>query len=305
MGLAGTLAASACAVALGLVLAPGAGAGVTPTIDPVATQVGGSFTNPVHVTGAPGYDDLVFVTERGGTVRIIQNGNQLPEPFLDITDDITAGGEQGLLSIAFPPDYAESGLFYTYFTNKDCNGNTGGCNIEVAEFKRRNQSSLDARETSWRTVIEIPHQDAGNHNGGTAAFGPDRKLWIATGDGGSGGDAFDNARKLNELLGKLLRINPKEPRTGRLGYRVPQEQPLRRREGPRRDLVDRPAQPVPLLVRRRQHRDRRRGAERARGDRHRPDRDRQGRRLPVAGQGRLQRVRPGPSDIAAADRAGP
>ncbi len=226
MGLAGTLTASACAVALGLVLAPGAGAGATPTVDPIVTQVGGSFTTPVHVTGAPGYDNLVFVTERGGTVRIIQNGDQLPKPFLDISDDITAGGEQGLLSIAFPPNYAESGLFYAYFTNKDCNGNTGGCNIEVAEFKRRNQSSLDARETSWRTVIEVPHQDAGNHNGGTAAFGPDGKLWIATGDGGSGGDEFDNARKLNKLLGKLLRINPKEPRSGSLDYRIPKDNPF-------------------------------------------------------------------------------
>ena len=237
MALAGTLAASACAVSLAL--APGAGAGTSS--DPVVTQVGGSFSDPVHVTGAPGYDDLVFVTERGGDVRIIQNGNQRPKSFLDISDDITSGGEQGLLSIAFPADYAESGLFYAYFTNKDCNGNTGGCNIEVAEFKRRNQSSLDARENSWRTVIEIPHKDAGNHNGGTAAFGPDGKLWIATGDGGSGGDEFDNARKLNKLLGKLLRINPKKPRNrncrgssdtdsdclpGLAGYRIPKDNPF-------------------------------------------------------------------------------
>ena len=131
------------------------------------------------------------------------------------------------MSIAFPPNYAESGLFYAYFTNKDCNGETGGCNIEVAEFKRRNQSSLDARETSWRTVIEVPHQDAGNHNGGTAAFGPDGKLWIATGDGGSGGDEFDNARKLNKLLGKLLRINPQgAAKPARLGYRIPKDNPF-------------------------------------------------------------------------------
>ena len=75
-------------------------------------------------------------------------------------------------------------------------------------------------------MLTIRHRDAGNHNGGTAAFGPDGKLWIATGDGGGGNDTFDNSSRLNELLGKLLRINPKKPENGDLGYRVPGKNPF-------------------------------------------------------------------------------
>ena len=111
-GLARALAASALSVALlGSADAKAGEADVTPT------PFGGSFDAPVHVTGAPGYERLVYVTERGGTVRVVRNGVQLDRPFLDISDEITAGGEQGLLSIAFPPDFAESGRVYAYFTN--------------------------------------------------------------------------------------------------------------------------------------------------------------------------------------------
>ena len=209
--------------AIAMALSPVANAGEAGV---VATPFGGSFTDPVHVTAAPGYDGLVYVTERGGTVRVVENGSQLEAPFLDISDRITSGGEQGLLSVAFSPDFAESGLFYAYLTNKDCR-QTGGCNIEVAEFKRKRDDPTDAREGSWRTVIEIPHGDASNHNGGTAMFGPDGRLWLATGDGGGGGDTFDNARRKNRLLGKLLRINPTEPKGDRKrGYRVPRNNPF-------------------------------------------------------------------------------
>ena len=224
MGLAGVAGVAALAIV------PAAEAGVS---DVQATQVGGSFQNSVAVTGAPGYPDLVYVTERGGTVEVIQDDQQLAKPFLDISDEITSGGEQGLLSVAFPDDYAQSGLFYAYFTNKNCDSGTGGCDVEVAEFRRRGDNPTRARASSRRTVITIRHRDAGNHNGGTAAFGPDGKLWIATGDGGGGNDEFDNASRKNKLLGKLLRINPERPRGKRakLGYRVPKGNPFVGRGG--------------------------------------------------------------------------
>ena len=238
----------------------------------VATPFGGSFSSPVYVTGAPGFPDLVYVVRAGRQgPRRRRRSAASTKPLIDVSKMIESGGEQGLLSTAFPPDFADSGLFYLYFTNRDCNDDTGGCNIEVAEFSIRGDNPTRAQRDSRRTVIEIPHRDAGNHNGGTATFGPDGNLWIATGDGGGGDDEFDNARKLDERLGKLLRINPKKPE-GEADYRMPTGNPIRRREGPRRDLVDRPAQPLPLLVRRRRHRDRRRRPERARGGRHRPDR---------------------------------
>ena len=226
-GLAGALAGAVLGAAL--FGAPGAQAASSAV---VTKPFGGPFSQPVHVTGAPGYDNLVYVTELGGVVRVVRNGVQLTKPFLDISDRITSGNEQGLLSIAFPGDFAESGLVYAYFTNKDCNPQTGGCNIEVAEFKLREGDPTDARERSRRTVIEIPHKDAPNHNGGTAAFGPDGKLWLATGDGGGGNDLFDNASRKNELLGKLLRINPERPKDdSNRGYRVPRDNPFVGRPG--------------------------------------------------------------------------
>jgi glucose/arabinose dehydrogenase len=234
-GFAGMLIASACAAALAI--GPSAQAGIDAS-GVVASPFGGAFDTPVHVTGAEGFPNLVYVTQQGGEVRVVEDGVQLDKPLIDVSSIIKSGGEQGLLSTAFPPDFAESGLFYLYFTNKDCNTDTGGCDIEIAEFKIRKDNPRRARLNSRRTVITIPHSDAGNHNGGTAAFGPDGKLWIATGDGGGGGDQFDNSSRLNKLLGKLLRINPKKPKapcndTGRAKacapaptYRVPPGNPF-------------------------------------------------------------------------------
>ena len=241
-------------------------------------QVGGTFERPVFAIGAPSDPDLVYVVEQGGIVQAIDDGDTLPEPFLDISDEISDGSEKGLLSIAFPEDHEDTGLFYAYFTNQTCSDETGGCDIEVAEFKLKDGDPTDAKEGSRRTVITIPHLDASNHNGGTAMFGPDGKLWLATGDGGGGNDAFDNASRKGELLGKLLRINPKKPKKGKARLPHPQQEPVRGRTRRRRDLVGWTSQSVPLLVRRRGDRDRRRRPEPARGSRHRPDRHREGER---------------------------
>ncbi len=194
----------------------------------MATPYGGSFDTPIFATAAPGQPDLLYVVERSGTVQIVDHGTQLSEPFLDISDLVTTHGEGGLLSIAFPPDYEESGLIYAYYTNHHCNDMTGGCGIEIGEFRRSRSDPLKAKASTHRTVIEIPHKEASNHNGGTAMFGPDGKLWLATGDGGSGNDAFDNASRKNRLLGKLIRINPREPVHGKskLGYRIPRRNPF-------------------------------------------------------------------------------
>jgi glucose/arabinose dehydrogenase len=208
-----------------MAIAPAGQAGI-PTSGVVATPFGGEFSSPVHVTDAPGFPDLVYVTQQSGQIRVVENGVQLDNPLIDLSKLISFGGEKGLLSTAFPPDFAESDRFYVYYNNKDCKGATGGCEIEIAEFKLRKENPRLARLNSHRTVITIPHPDAGNHNGGTAAFGPDGKLWLATGDGGGGGDQFDNARKKNKLLGKLLRINPTKPEKGDLGYRVPKSNPF-------------------------------------------------------------------------------
>ncbi|MBS1892223.1 MAG: PQQ-dependent sugar dehydrogenase [Actinobacteria bacterium] len=175
----------------------------------------GDFEHPVYVVGAPGYPRLLFVVEQEGRVVVLDGGKRLGRPFLDVRSLVDYdGAERGLLSIAFPPDYGESGRFYVYFVNK-------GGSIEIDEFHR--QSSTRAASRSRRAVITIPHPDNANHNGGQMQFlGED--LYFGTGDGGAAGDPPNNAQNKNVLLGKLLRIDPL-PAEGK-PYTVPASNPF-------------------------------------------------------------------------------
>ena len=175
----------------------------------------GSFASPTYVTHAPGAPHFLYVVEQGGTVRVVDHGNVLGQPFLDISGRVSSGGERGLLSIAFAPDYGRSHRFYAYYTN-------GGGNVEIDEF--RAASNTRALESSRRTVIVIPHPGAANHNGGQLQFGSDGLLYAATGDGGSAGDPPENAQNKHKLLGKLLRIDPRKH--GNKHYRVPRGNPF-------------------------------------------------------------------------------
>jgi glucose/arabinose dehydrogenase len=165
----------------------------------VALKRIGGFDLPVYVAGAPGFPQLLFVVEQGGTVRVLRGGHKLGRPFLEIGGLISSGGERGLLSIAFPPDYRQSRRFYVYYT--DPQGD-----IRVDEFKRR--SATRAARGSRRALVEIPHQANSNHNGGQLQF-LGNLLYFGTGDGGSGGDPPNNAQDRRALLGKLLRIDPR------------------------------------------------------------------------------------------------
>ena len=194
----------------------GAGASARPG---VALKRIGNFEAPVFVTGAPGYPRLLFVVEQPGRIVVLKNGRRLARPFLDIRGRVTAGGEQGLLSVAFPPDYRSSGRFYVYYTG------AGGA-ITVDEFRRG--SATRALPTSRRQVIAIPHPGYSNHNGGQLQF-LGNLLFLGTGDGGSGGDPDNNAQNRDSLLGKLLRIDPRQ-RGGR-PYTVPASNPFVGRPG--------------------------------------------------------------------------
>ncbi len=182
----------------------------------------GDFNAPVYAEDAPGAKRLLFVVEQPGVVRVLRRHRTLPRPFLDISELVGFGGEQGLLSIAFPPDYERSRRFYVYYTNKQGD-------IEIDEFKRSRRSDVRATKSSRRVVLVINHRQASNHNGGQLQFGPDGMLYIGTGDGGGSGDGFDNARHPGNLLGKLLRIDPRPPKPGsgapRLPYRIPADNP--------------------------------------------------------------------------------
>lgn len=174
----------------------------------------GEFDEPVYVAAAPGYPRLLFVVEQGGRIDVVDRGKHLSRPFLDLSDEISSGGERGLLSVAFPPDYASSGLFYAYYTDP-------AGNIRVDEFQRATPTRADP--ASRRKVIVIPHPVNSNHNGGQLQFlGED--LYLGSGDGGSGGDPPNNAQDKDVLLGKLLRIDPRQ--SGNKPYTVPADNPF-------------------------------------------------------------------------------
>jgi glucose/arabinose dehydrogenase len=180
----------------------------------VALKQVGSFDAPVYVAGAPGFPRLLFVVEQPGRIAVLRNGHRLRKPFLDIRGDVSYGGERGLLSVGFPPDYARSKRFYVYYTDDDGN-------IRIDEFHRA--SAIRAAPGSRREVIDIPHPVNSNHNGGQLQF-QGGLLYFGTGDGGSGGDPPNNAQNKDVLLGKLLRIDPR-PANGK-PYSVPADNPF-------------------------------------------------------------------------------
>jgi glucose/arabinose dehydrogenase len=186
--------------------------------DRVVLRKVGEFDEPVYVTGAPGFPQLLFVVEQPGRV-VVLSGGRSRGAFLDLRSQVGYGGEQGLLSLAFPPDYRQSGRFYVYYTDQ-------AGNIRVDEFRRR--SATRAAPGSQRRVIEIPHPVNSNHNGGQLQFLGDL-LYFGTGDGGAGGDPPNNAQNKDVLLGKLLRIDPR-PAGGR-PYSVPPSNPFVGRPG--------------------------------------------------------------------------
>ncbi|HTN23404.1 MAG TPA: PQQ-dependent sugar dehydrogenase [Solirubrobacteraceae bacterium] len=187
----------------------------------------GSFDAPVYVTAPPGDRRRLFVVEQGGTIRVIRAGRRLARPFLDIRSIVTAGGEQGLLSMAFAPNYAKTRRFYVNYTDK------AGLQ-RVVEY--RAASADRARASSARTVLRYDGVEP-NHNGGLLVFGPDRLLYMGTGDGGGANDQHGsrgNAQNLDSLLGKILRIDPR--RSGSRPYSVPASNPFAGRAAARPEI---------------------------------------------------------------------
>ncbi|MEJ2597871.1 MAG: PQQ-dependent sugar dehydrogenase [Anaerolineales bacterium] len=155
---------------------------------------------PDYVTHAGDNSGRIFIVEQAGVVRIVHNGNLLTKPFLDISDRVQFYREEGLLSLAFPPDYAQKGYFNVYYTRR------GETNNQVSRFHLTNDPNV-ANPNSEEQILLLNHPGYANHNGGLLVFGPDGYLYIGTGDGGGGGDPNGNAQNPGSLLGKLLRID--------------------------------------------------------------------------------------------------
>jgi glucose/arabinose dehydrogenase len=170
---------------------------------------------PVHVTHAGDGSGRLFLVEKPGRINIAQNGTPLEQPFLDITRRVkSSGNEQGLFSVAFPPDYRNKGYFYVNYT-RESDGATVIARYQLTEDA--NVANPDSEEVLL--TIAQPYQ---NHNGGQIAFGPDGYLYIGMGDGGSGGDPEERAQAPGDLLGKLLRIDVE---TGATPYAIPPTNP--------------------------------------------------------------------------------
>jgi glucose/arabinose dehydrogenase len=179
----------------------------------VRLQKVGDFDRPLYVTQPPGSADL-YVVEQPGRIRIVRDGETVSAPALDISDQVSDEGEQGLLSLAFAPDFQSSRLAYVYFTGSDQDQH-------VVEFETAGDGTLD--EGSRRELLKMD-DFASNHNGGLLLFGLDRRLYIGTGDGGGGFDPERNGQDLGSLLGKILRIDPRP--SGGDPYRIPSDNPF-------------------------------------------------------------------------------
>jgi glucose/arabinose dehydrogenase len=166
---------------------------------------------PLYLTWAPGEPERLYVVEQGGRIVVLERGRVRERPFLDIQDEVVAGGEQGLLGLAFHPEYESNRLLYVHFTNPD--GDTRVVEYRAAPGGRR------VDESTAREILAVD-QPYSNHNGGQILFAPDGRLWIGLGDGGSGGDPEDRAQDLSEQLGKLLAIDVDgaEPRVETVAY---------------------------------------------------------------------------------------
>ncbi len=185
----------------------------TPTATSIELEpIADGFDQPLFVTGAGDGSGRLFVVEKTGRVWIVRGGQRSERPFLDLSGKVSTSSEQGLLGLAFAPDFATSGEFYIDYTDRS------GATV----VSRLRASGNEADPESEAVLLRFP-QPYANHNGGMIAFGPDGYLYIGTGDGGGGGDPERAGQDLGTYLGKLLRIDVSG---GSSGYATPPDNPF-------------------------------------------------------------------------------
>jgi glucose/arabinose dehydrogenase/uncharacterized cupredoxin-like copper-binding protein len=184
-------------------------------------QVAGGLVDPINIANAGDGSGRLFVVERIGRIRIIdQDGTLVEQPFLDIQDTVkTDFLEQGLLGVAFHPNYKENGLFYVYYADYTTNGN-----LFLVQYKVSDSDPNQADPDSAKMIFSIDADPYVNHNGGEVHFGPDGYLYWTTGDGGLAGDPYDNAQNIRNQFGKIHRIDVND--TGDLPYKIPADNPF-------------------------------------------------------------------------------
>ena len=165
----------------------------------ILVRIRGSFAQPVYVAAPRGDTSRLFVVEKTGRIRIVKDGSVIARPFLDLSGIVTSDGERGLLSVAFDPRYAANRRFYVDYTNA-----AGDTRVVRYLASARNP---DRASAASRTVLLRVHQPYRNHNGGQLQFGPDGRLYVGMGDGGSAGDPQGHAQDPRSRLGKMLRLS--------------------------------------------------------------------------------------------------
>ncbi len=220
-----------------LAIVASAAAAQSPVAEVVLATPGVPFDNPLGVEAAPGQASRLYVLQKTGLVRTLVPGDAAPTVFLDLTDRVDSVGEGGLLGLAFHPEYASNGRLFVSYTAPVASPvpNVRVLVSRVSEFSRDPADPLRADPASERVRLEVD-QPATNHNGGTVDFGPDGFLYVGLGDGGGGGDPFENGQDLTTLLGALLRIDVDDVPDG-AEYGIPDDNPFAQTDGPERDEI--------------------------------------------------------------------
>ncbi len=203
---------------------PSAGEGLGPPPTLGLEPVVGGLDGPLDIAWRPDEPETMFVVEQAGRIRIVRDGTLLPAPFLDITNRVQAGGERGLLGLAFSP--TGDGRFFVYYTALD------GRQVVAAYDTGLDADTADG--DSGRVILAMD-DPFGNHNGGALAFGPDGFLYISTGDGGGGGDPLGSGRSFG-LLAKVLRIDIDVSAEADPPYAIPDDNPFVGRDGARPEI---------------------------------------------------------------------
>ena len=190
-----------------------------------------AFERPVFLTHAGDGSNRLFVVEQAGRIYVFPNDGATRDVdlFLDISDRVSrSANEEGLLGLAFDPEYLDNGVFYVYYSAANPRRSV------LSRFAGDDSEPNRANQASEQVILEIA-QPYGNHNGGALVFGPDGYLYVGLGDGGSGGDPQGHGQNLGTLLGSIIRIDPDAPADGKL-YGIPIDNPFSNRDGARGEI---------------------------------------------------------------------
>lgn len=177
------------------------------------------LSSPIFMTNAGDGTKRIFIVQRGGIIKVVQPGSNVATDFLNITSRTSVDGERGLLGLAFHPNYETNRRFFVYYTR------VADGAIQIAEYQA-SVGDPNIADTTEKPIITVLHPTNSNHNGGTLAFGPDGYLYFAPGDGGSANDPPNNAQNINQLLGKMLRIDIDVPVGNTAPYLIPPTNPF-------------------------------------------------------------------------------